>query len=140
MSAVDFGSYISGLVKTLFQAYGVSSERIDLKIESEGIKLGVDQAVPLGLVVHELVSNSLKHAFSDGKRGEVVIRTRRDGEAITLVVADNGIGLPPGFDWRKTQTLGLQLVTVLVEEQLQGTADLDSTKGARYTIHFKAKR
>jgi len=138
LGAIDFREYLSGLARSLFQAYATSSGRIALKIEAEKVELGLDQAVPLGLVINELISNSLKYAFPGGRRGEISIQARSlDEEEIELSVSDNGVGLPQDFDWRGARTLGLNIVSGLVETQLGGTVSLDRQGGARFSIRFK---
>jgi two-component sensor histidine kinase len=98
--------------------------------------LGIDTAIPCGLIINELVSNSLKHAFPNGQQGQALIQLHatRDRQ-YTLVVGDNGAGLPQDLDYRNTRSLGLRLVTTLVK-QLEGTIELDRSKGTRFEIVF----
>ncbi len=97
--------------------------------------LDIDLAVPCGLIVNELVSNALKYAFPDGRAGEIRVGLARDGRNYILTVSDNGPGLPPDVDFRNTPSLGLQLVNMLAG-QLEGTVELDSSKGTRFKITF----
>ena len=87
-------------------------------------------------MVNELLSNALKYAFPEGQAGEITIAGELDGNTASLVVSDTGGGIPEDFDWRNTETLGLSIVRSLVEDQLQGTIDLDRTHGAKWTITF----
>ena len=138
LSDIEFKTYASKLARTIFQTYGVSSSQVELKIEAEEIKFGIDQATPLGLLINELVSNSLKHAFPENRSGEITIRLKKtDEDEIELVVSDNGIGLPEDFDLRNTDTLGFKLVRILAEGQLDGNIDLDRNSGSHFTIRFK---
>ena len=92
--------------------------------DTENIVLDIDTAAPLGLIFNELISNMFKYAFPDGRKGEGTISAHLDGQTLNLTICDNGIGIPVDFDWKNTQTLGLKLVHILVE-QLQGTIRLD---------------
>jgi two-component sensor histidine kinase len=100
------------------------------------IPLEIDRAIPCGLIVNELVSNALKHAFPNGRKGEITIRLHcSDDGRIWLTVADNGAGLSPDADFRKTETLGLQLVNMLTR-QLAGDIELRNENGASFTLSF----
>ena len=99
--------------------------------------LGVGTAIPCGLIVNELVSNCLKHAFPAGTKGEIRVGLSRDREnQYTLLVADNGRGLPEELDFRKSQSLGLRLITNLAESQLRGRLEISSTAGVEVKIIF----
>jgi PAS domain S-box-containing protein len=137
LARIDLGGYIKSLVRGLFSAYGAEAGRIALRTEVEDISLGVDYAMPCGLVINELVSNSLKHAFPDGKKGEIKIAMRPIGRnEVELVVSDNGIGIPASLDFRNAESLGLRLVSMLAEDQLGGQVELDRTCGTRFEIRF----
>ena len=138
LASIDFETYISKLARTIFQTYGVGSGHVELKIEAEDIKFGIDQATPLGLLINELISNSLKHGFPEDRKGAVTIRLKKtDEDEIELVVGDSGIGLPEDFDWRNTDSVGFKLVTILAEGQLDGNIDLDRDGGTHFTVRFK---
>ena len=133
LARVDFAEYVRSLAKYLFRSYGVNTNIIRLKINSDDVSLGVDTAIPCGLIINELVSNSLKHAFPEGRTGEIHIELR-DGEGqFRLVASDDGVGFPKDLDFRNTKTLGLQLVNTLVE-QLKGTIELDRSGGTAFKI------
>ena len=110
-----------------------------MNLHIEGTILNVDTAIPCGLVINELVSNSLKYAFPDGKQGQIFISLRREGDDnFALVVGDTGIGLPKGLDFRDSPSLGLKLVNTLVE-QLGGTIAVESDgpgKGATSVVRL----
>ena len=134
LSRVDFGDYVRSLTAYLARSY-VTRPGIEIFNDITGIYLDVDQAIPCGLIINELVSNSLKYAFRDGRHGEIRITLSHDDRKYTLTVSDNGMGLPRGLDFRNTPSLGLQLVNTLVG-QLEGTVEHDSTGGTRFKITF----
>ena len=102
----------------------------------DDVFLGIDTAVPCGLILNELVSNSLKHAFPGGREGEIRIELRLDDDKkFTLMVSDNGVGIPKDLDFRNTESLGLQLVDTLVN-QLEGTIELDRSGGTAFKTTF----
>jgi PAS domain S-box-containing protein len=140
LSRIDFGEYSRTLAANLFASYGVDPEVVSWRINVENGFLGVDAAIPCGLIVSELISNSLKYAFPAGQHGEICIDFRRDDRnQCILVVKDNGIGLPKEFDLRKLESLGLQLVCTLTD-QLDGSLELDCTEGTEFRITFAARR
>ena len=134
---IDMADYTHTLASHLFVSYGNRAEPITLALNVEdNLTLGIDTAIPCGLIIHELVTNALKHAFSDGRKGEVRLSMAvNDAGQYTLVVSDNGIGFPTDLDFRNTESLGLQLVTTLTE-QLEGTIALESNGGTTFTIAF----
>jgi two-component sensor histidine kinase len=137
LARIDFNDYIRDLVNGLFQSYGVNG-RIALSLDVRDISLGIDSAIPCGLIINELVTNSLKHAFPEGRKGEIRILLNPTGEnMIELVVSDNGVSIPEDVDIKKTESLGLHLVTILVENQLHGEINLDRSKGTEFLIKFK---
>jgi two-component sensor histidine kinase len=136
LAMVDFAKYIQSLTSYLCRSYGVNTNVIQLKTNLHDVFLGVDTAIPCGLILNELVSNSLKHAFPEGREGEIRIELRSDGnDKFTLMVSDNGIGLLEDLDFRNTESLGLQLVNTLVN-QLEGTIELDRRGGTTFKITF----
>lgn len=136
---IDFGRYLERLLASLFQIY-VPDGRISRLVDVGDVALGLDEAIPCGLIINELVSNALKYAFPDGRSGEVKVGLNREDDGlITLTVEDDGVGLPRGLDFRETETLGLQLVALLVQ-QMQGTIDLKSAPGTLFSIRFPENR
>jgi len=138
LANIDFNDYIKNLVNDLFISYKVSTGKITMKMNIEAVSFGIDTAIPCGLIVNELVSNSLKYAFPKGKDGEIKIslRTLEEGD-IELIVSDDGIGVPKDLDFRNTESLGLRLITNLTEKQLQGKVELNRNKGTEFQIKFK---
>ena len=136
---INFNKYIKVLANSLFRSYKIYSDKIALKLDVKDISLKVDHAIPCGLIINELVSNSLKYAFPNSKSGEIKITLCSDGDNdIQLVVSDNGIGIPKDLDFRNSESLGLHLVKVLVEDQLQGEIIQNGSNGTEFKINFKA--
>jgi two-component sensor histidine kinase len=103
------------------------------------VLMSIDAAVPCGLMLNELITNALKYAFPDGRDGEInIVLHPIDEKEIELRVSDNGVGLPEDFDFRKTNTLGFQLVTTIAEQQLRGIVELKKKdQGIEFLIRFK---
>ena len=194
LAAIDMGDYIRNLVKSLLAAYSTSSGRINLRMELAGVNLGIDSAIPCGLVINEIITNSLKYAFvkpltqgvappltqgvapplmqgvarplrqvaeppltqgaePPGGAGELYVSLKavdfEGAEGVELIIGDNGAGLPAGFDFRQAESLGFQLITSLIENQMGGKIELTpNTQGAvgaqnsenagtRFVIRFK---
>ncbi len=136
LARINFAEYVRSLANYLFRSYSVNTNVIQLRVNVEDVFLGVDTAIPCGLIINELVSNSLKHAFSDDRAGEVRIELHSDDDSqYILVVSDNGIGFPQDLDFQDTGSLGLQLVKTLAD-QLEGTVELDRSVGTTFKIAF----
>jgi len=136
LSKVNFAEYITSLAANLFRSYELATTTINPIVKVENIFLEIDVAVPCGLIINELVSNSLKYAFPDRREGEIQIHLYFINEhEIKLIISDNGIGLPKDFDFQNTGTLGLQLVNNLVE-QLEGTIEVNGHSGTEFRIKF----
>ncbi|WP_048171046.1 PAS domain S-box protein [Methanosarcina siciliae] len=144
---LDFSAYLKKLAENLFQTYNLSSKNINLSMDLEkDTFLDMDTAVPLGIIVNELVSNSLKHAFTEIQDGEIRIQLFREREnremhmsLFSLIIYDNGKGLPEDLDLESAGSLGLQLVGILVD-QLDGELELKRTQGTEFTIKFKVEK
>jgi len=138
LSRIDFPEYIRQLASHLFHSYGVPPDRIHLRTDLDKLYLNLDAAVPCGLIINELVSNSLKYAFPDGRPGEIHIELReREDHTASLIVEDNGIGLRTDVDWTTARSLGLRLVRSLAE-QLGATMRLQSEAGTKVELTFSA--
>jgi PAS domain S-box-containing protein len=143
LAQIDFGDYLYDLVDNLSHAFG-AGRPIVWHIDVEDVPLGVDTAIPCGLIVSELLTNALKYAFPGGRphteRGEtdctISVKSHVDRDRITLIVADNGIGLPADVDWATTKTLGLQLINILACHQLGGQVEVDRHAGTTFKITF----
>jgi two-component sensor histidine kinase len=137
LSQIDFGDYVSNLCSGLFSSYGANTKEIKFKVDTSGISMGIDTAIPCGLVINELISNSLKYAFKKGQKGEIFVRLREIADRkYELIVGDTGIGMDMAVDFRMTESLGLQLVSSIAESQLHGEVTLDRTKGTVFRINF----
>ena len=137
---IDFSDYIKDLITSLYRTYGVNSEKVLLEMDVKDISLGLDTAIPCGLIINELISNSLKHAFYDCAEGRIKISLKKKGrDEVELVVSDNGTGFPEGLDPDSTETLGLHLVKILVEDQLKGRLRFERKNGTVFKIRFQEK-
>jgi len=138
LEKIDFSEYIRDLTNALLGSYSESASRISLRLDLEDVSLGVGTALPCGLVLNELVSNCIKHAFPEGGQGEIAVVLRRSPlGGYSMTVADNGRGLPKEMDFRKSKSLGLRLVTNLTELQLCGTLRVRTDNGTEITLMFQ---
>ncbi|RJR19244.1 MAG: hypothetical protein C4581_05095 [Nitrospiraceae bacterium] len=143
LSNIDFKDYVSSLANGLLTFYGKSARSVSFTVNAGGIVLGIDTVIPCGLIINELVSNSLKHAFPEGRGGRILIELNntyagenRNSE-YELTVGDDGIGLSKDIDIRNTKSLGLQLVTNLTMHQLRGSIELRRNEGTVFNIRFR---
>lgn len=137
LSNLDLGEYLGDMVKSLVDNMMIG-ERIKVDVDVMPVPISIDHAVPFGLVVNEIVTNSLKHAFPDDRAGIISIKLQIDEKSreIELLVRDNGIGIPDGFDFRKSSSFGLQTAVNLVEKQLNGTYEIKHNNGTEFFIRF----
>jgi PAS domain S-box-containing protein len=137
LSSIDLAEYIMELCALLKQSYFSTADRIRFEIELESLRVPVNAAVPLGLILNELVTNALRHAFPDGRRGVVSISAKKGpGGAVELAIADDGVGAPPGFDFREARSMGCRTVFALVE-QIGGSLVIASGKGVACRITYR---
>ncbi|WP_303561841.1 sensor histidine kinase [Uliginosibacterium sp. 31-12] len=136
-SRVDLGEYLERLAQLLLSSYREESAHISLRraLPSGPQFLDLDRAIPCGLIVNELVTNAFKHAFPEGRSGEISLELHLNAKELELIVTDNGVGFPPDFDLNSIQSLGLQLVPLLVE-QLKGRCSFGTGPGARFSLRF----
>lgn len=142
LAAIDFGNYLSHLVNNLFRSYGVSQGQVQLAIATGEVMLPIHTAIPCGLIVNELVSNSLKYAFPDGKTGQVMIQLQAGADAelgdrpvLMLTISDDGVGLPESLDLETLESLGLLIVNSLTH-QLRGKLSVDRHSGTCFRVTF----
>ena len=136
LARIDFSEYVENLTSNLFSMYrsGLNSLRFEQKIYD--IFLDINLAIPCGLIINELITNSLKHAFPNGKAGKISVKmVQGPKRKFCLIVKDTGVGFPEELDFEETETLGMQLVVDLVR-QLNGNIELNKEKGTRFTITF----
>ncbi len=138
ISDIDLAEYIEFLARQLFLNYNIDSRKVMLKIEIDEIRVPINTVIPVGLIINELVSNALKHAFPGDKKGSLSISATRGDNTISLKVADTGVGIPEELDWRNAPTLGLKLIISLVN-QLDGSIELDRSQGTAFSIVVKVK-
>jgi PAS domain S-box-containing protein len=140
-SQIDFKEYINQLSEQLFNVFKQKSSDVKINVISSNASLGIDLAIPCGLIINELVSNSLKYAFPGNSSGviNIEINNPEDEEICEIVVSDNGIGFPKGINFRETLTLGLQLVNTLVG-QIDGEIEMENKNGTAFRIKFKNPR
>ena len=137
LARIDIQNYVENLVANLFQSFGLCNDSIQINLNIEPIYLNIETAIPCGLIINELVSNSLKYAFIPTCQGEITINFLEIVPTeFHLSIQDNGRGFPPGFDVENTETLGLRLVKMLAQ-QLDGEITIDSQCGICYNILFK---
>tara|TARA_Y100000294_G_scaffold177566_1_gene203393 strand:- start:1976 stop:3796 length:1821 start_codon:yes stop_codon:yes gene_type:complete len=147
LAKINIMDYIKDLANDMLGLYKINANNVVLKLSDEDIYFGIDIAVPFGLLINELLSNCLKYAFPDDRKGEIKIflrkfieegtKNRGDIEIIELILSDNGAGLPDNIDYRNTKSLGMQLVTSLAEKQLGGKIELNQDRGTEFNIRFK---
>lgn len=135
LAHIDFEKYIKRLGSELLSSYGVDLDKIKFKTEVENIRMDINSAIPLGLILNELITNSLKYAFPHGE-GVIKVKLVKDKNFYDLDVSDNGVGFPSEIDFRNTSTLGLELVNNLVG-QLDGEIDLKKGRGTHFHIRFR---
>ncbi|CEL25108.1 sensor histidine kinase [Methanobacterium formicicum] len=141
---IKFEDYITRLVYELFYSYSGDADKIRLVVDVDDVNLNMETAVPCGLIVSELFTNSVKYAFPEGREGEIRVSLKQepgkdDAREFILTVSDDGVGFPPDLDYRNTETLGLELVNSLTC-QIDGNISLDLTQGTKFTVKFKELR
>jgi two-component sensor histidine kinase len=138
LSSVDLKEYIKDISGLLISSYASESEKIKLTLNLESIHVSIDTAIPCGLIVNEIITNSLKHAFPGGREGEIYIRLfKQEDGLIELEISDNGIGIPAGYDFEAGDTLGIQVFKSIAEEQMNGEIQFDTKNGVKFIIRFK---
>lgn len=136
LADLDLGAYVELLSRRLFATNCVDPSRIRLELSVETVQLRMDQAIPCGLILNELISNSLKHAFRDGREGLIRISLRKlDHGYVELGVSDNGVGFPPDFRWEDGQSLGLQVIRALIH-QLRAKLSVSGDGGAAFRFSW----
>jgi PAS domain S-box-containing protein len=136
LKRIDFGDYIRTLANDLFHTYVTDPGKVRLNMNVENLMVDINTTVPLGLIVNELLTNSMKHGFIDGREGEIRIDFHKENETFVLIVSDTGVGFPEDLDFQNTSTLGLQLVNNLTS-QLDGKIELNRDNGTEFRITFE---
>ncbi|MGC9526410.1 MAG: PAS domain S-box protein [Limnospira sp.] len=136
LDRIDFSEYLENLVDNLFESYNVAEDRISVELDVEAIDLNIETAHPCGLIVNELLSNTFKHAFPNGRTGNVRLELHRlPDDKIGLTVQDDGVGFPPDLDFHNVESLGMELICTLTE-QLEGEITMRQNNGTIFTIIF----
>ncbi|HZI51979.1 MAG TPA: histidine kinase dimerization/phosphoacceptor domain -containing protein [Terriglobia bacterium] len=137
LARIDFAGYVQDVTRHLLRSYQSGPRGVKLKVDVDPVSFNIDTAIPCALIINELVSNSLKYAFPNGKDGEILIRLNQtDSDDLNLCISDNGIGFPHDVSWEKTDSLGLQLVRSLTD-QLNGSIKCQLDSGAKFDIRFR---
>lgn len=136
ISLIDFSKYIKSLTTKLLEFYSLKSRLITLKVISDDITMDIDTAIPCGLLINELLSNSIKYAFPDGQEGNIIIKMHIKDGYYVLSVEDDGVGFPEEIDFNNPTTLGLQIVQTLTQ-QIKGNIEIETNGGTRFWITFK---
>ncbi len=134
LAAVDFPKYILQMTDYLVRSYRADQRRIQIQADIQRVGLDLDAALPCGLLVHEVVTNALKHAFPEGRAGEVrIVLRRQPAGTVGLELSDDGVGLPEGLDWTSARSLGLRLIRELAN-QLSATLHIESAGGTKVRL------
>jgi PAS domain S-box-containing protein len=136
VSQINFSEYLKTLGDQLEQAYPIKNGKIGLTIKSKDVFLGIDKAIPCGLMINELVSNAYKYAFEGKKTGKVIISLTQENNIYKLTVEDDGVGFPEDLDFKNTETLGMILLNTLTD-QLGGKVELIKNNGTKFIITFE---
>jgi|GEM_PF-1576493 len=137
LKSIDFGDYIGDLAGELLETYSLNNGNVKLNTDVDKEILDVDLAVPLGIIINEIISNSLKYAFAGDKKGYINLKFHRKDEEFVLIVADNGNGIPENFNYEDSDSLGIRLINSFVE-QIEGKMEIKSdAKGTSFKIVFK---
>jgi PAS domain S-box-containing protein len=134
-SSINFAEYVQNLAQNLTHSYRLYDKKIEIKVIAKPIFLNLDQSIPCGLIINELVTNAFKYAFKNKNEGEINISITQQNQTVFVIVEDNGLGFPKEIDFKNTESLGLQLVVTLTE-QLSGKIELETKKGTKFILSF----
>jgi PAS domain S-box-containing protein len=134
-SSVDIREYVKGLSSNLLYSYSLNPEQVDIIMDIDELTLNIDQAIPCGLIINELLSNTFKHAFPNGQKGELKISVKEKDGRMAILIADNGVGIPKDWKLEDNDSLGVQLVYTLTE-QIDGDIEFSGERGTKYLITF----
>ncbi|MDX1901345.1 MAG: histidine kinase dimerization/phosphoacceptor domain -containing protein [Gammaproteobacteria bacterium] len=133
LSEIEVGEYVEKLIYYLYEIYNINRNTVKFSMENNHVVLPIDKAVTFGLIINEIISNSLKHAFPNQKKGEIKFSITKEGDSVILQIQDNGVGFPANFDPENAQTLGIRLIYNLTK-QLSGHVNLDSKNGTTFKL------
>ena len=139
VSRIDLSELVTFMGTRLCESYKVDPQQIRLNVEIKDLYIAIDSAIPVSLIINELISNAIKHAFPKGTSGKIIITGHREDHTVLLSVRDTGVGMPKDLDWKRNKrSLGHRLVVSLVE-QVKGTIELDKSDGTTFTISIPIK-
>ena len=138
LKKINFGDYPETLASDIFKSYVSNPDQITLDIDTEDVELDIDTAIPLGLILNELISNSLKYAFPNSRKGRLMVKSYLKDNKYSLIVSDNGIGFPKELNYKNSDSLGLKLIHSL-SDQIGADVKLDTTNGTKFEITFEVK-
>jgi two-component sensor histidine kinase len=136
LEKIDFKEYIISLTTHLYSSYSINPSDVKLKVDLQNITLDINKAIPCGLLINELVSNSIKHGFPGGLKGEIIVSLKTEGNKTILTAGNNGVPFPDNIDFDNAETLGLRLIKALTE-QLHGSLKLDRRNGTKFEVVFQ---
>jgi len=136
LSGIDLVNYLENLSASIVKTYAVNQSKLKLLVKGDRVRISIETASPLGLIINELISNAMKYAFPGDRRGKIEVLVRKLDDRLELTVTDDGVGLPQGFDWRSSDSLGLRLVRLLAENQLGGSIEVSVKQGTRFAIRI----
>jgi len=136
LSEINLQFFLFKITYAVFDMYSIAPERIVLINEIEELPISIKQATPLGLIINELMSNALKYAFPNDRKGQITVAMKKIDNDFELTVMDDGVGFPEELDWLNSKSLGLKLVRSLAEDQLGGSVEMESTNGTKFIIKF----
>ena len=138
LSNINLKEYVEDLLRLLRRSYGVQAKNVNIKLDLEDVFILIDSAIPLGLILNELISNVFKHAFPEKRKGELSVSLNQDKDkVINIRLTDDGVGIPPGMDLRKTNSMGLQTMFSLIDYQLNGEVSYETKNGLKWHIKLK---
>ena len=141
LSKINLKEYIEELISLIANYNSAANNNISVVFEIADTELSIDSAIPLGLVINEIITNSFKHAFLPGEKGRITVSLKKEKDgALILIISDDGKGLSEGFDVRETASLGMTTIFSIIEKQMQGSVDIISENGLTYILSFRNKR
>lgn len=136
---INIKDYISSLAKELFSTYVTDPDKVKLEIDVEEIKIDINFTIPLGLILNELITNSLKYAFPGDRKGKLKVKLYKENNEYILILSDDGVGFPEEFDYRENDSLGMQLINNLTD-QLGGELKMEKKHGTKFLIKLSGKK
>ncbi|HOU85886.1 MAG TPA: sensor histidine kinase, partial [Spirochaetota bacterium] len=141
LSKINLKEYIEELISLIANYNSAANNNVAVVFEIADTELSIDSAIPLGLVINEIITNSFKHAFLPGEKGRITVSLKKEKDgSLILIISDDGKGLSKDFDVRETASLGMTTIFSIIEKQMQGSVDIISENGLTYILSFKNKK